>query len=85
MKTLLISLLFTSLAFANYAYTGQNSGKIDMHGGKSDKLGSSSGFGVAKSLGSVLNKKGSDKEIKKEEKNFMKIDKIEKIETKESK
>ena len=39
MKYILILTLFlgTSL-FANYAFTGENSGKIDMHGGKKDKL-----------------------------------------------
>ena len=34
---MIILLLSTSL-FANYAYTGENSGKIDMHGGKGDSL-----------------------------------------------
>lgn len=39
MKFLVISSIFmASSLFANYAYQGQNSGKIDMHGGKSDKL-----------------------------------------------
>lgn len=32
------SIFMASSLLANYAYTGQNSGKIDMHGGKSDKL-----------------------------------------------
>jgi hypothetical protein len=35
--TLVFILLSTSL-FANYAYTGENSGKIDMHGGQGDGL-----------------------------------------------
>lgn len=39
MKFLVVSSIFmASSLFANYAYQGQNSGKIDMHGGKSDKL-----------------------------------------------
>lgn len=39
MKILLIVTIFlTNILFANYAYTGQNSGKIDMHGGKSNSL-----------------------------------------------
>lgn len=45
MKTLVLCLvLFSTSLFANYAYTGQNSGKIDMHGGKGDKLSGSSSF-----------------------------------------
>lgn len=44
MKLLITSLIFVSSLFANYAYTGQNSGKIDMHGGKSDKLTGNKGF-----------------------------------------
>lgn len=86
MKTLIISLIFISSSFANYAYNyGQEKGQIDMHGGKGDKLTGQSAFGVASSLGSVLNKKGSDQEVKKEDKKFMKIDKIENIENKGSK
>ncbi len=39
MKTLLIVTIFlTNILFANYAFTNQNSGKIDMHGGKSENL-----------------------------------------------
>ena len=39
MKTLLLcSIFLTNILFANYAVTGQNSGQIDMHGGKSDML-----------------------------------------------
>lgn len=86
MKTLILSILFISASFANYSYTyGQEKGQIDMHGGKGDKLTGKSALGVASSLGSVLNKKGSDEEKKKEDKNFIKIDKIEKIENKGSK
>jgi len=42
MKYLVLITLFLSTSlFANYAYQGENSGKIDMHGGKGDKLSSS--------------------------------------------
>lgn len=39
MKILLIVTLFlTTILFANYNYTNDNSGKIDMHGGKGENL-----------------------------------------------
>jgi len=39
MKQILMTILLLSTSlFANYAYTGENSGKIDMHGGKGDNL-----------------------------------------------
>lgn len=38
MKLILFALLLSTLTFANYAYQGENSGKIDMHGGKKTKL-----------------------------------------------
>ena len=39
MKALLIITIFLSnLLFANYNYTSENSGKIDMHGGKGENL-----------------------------------------------
>jgi hypothetical protein len=39
MKILLLcSIFLTNILFANYAITGENAGKIDMHGGKSDML-----------------------------------------------
>lgn len=83
MKTLILSLIFISSSFANYAYTyGQEKGKIDMHGGKGEKLTGQSAFGVATTLGSVLNKKSSKEDKKKEDKNFIEIEKIEKIENK---
>ena len=37
-RILFITIVFTSALFANYAYTEENSGKIDMHGGKGEKL-----------------------------------------------
>ena len=39
MKYILIIAIFLSPSlFANYAFTGENTGKIDMHGGKGDNL-----------------------------------------------
>lgn len=35
---LAITIFLSSSLFANYAFTGENTGKIDMHGGKGDKL-----------------------------------------------
>ena len=61
-----------------YAYEPEK-GKIDMHGGKGDSLTSGNGLGMAMGLGSVLNKKGSSEE-KKDEKNFISLEKKEKIE-----
>lgn len=37
-RLLIVTIFFTSILFANYNYTEENSGKIDMHGGKSDSL-----------------------------------------------
>ena len=76
----IISTVFITLT---HAYESQK-GKIDMHGGKEDSLTSKSAFGMAMGIGAVLSKKGSDKEDKKEEKNFITIEKkdsIDKIET----
>lgn len=39
MKKIIISIVLLSLQlFANYAFDGKNYGKIDMHGGKGEKL-----------------------------------------------
>ena len=84
MKTLILSLLCFSALFANYAYTGQNSGKIDMHGGKVDKLTNSNGFSKSSfSLSSTFSKKEKEKKVKEETKNkkFIPLDKIEKIDS----
>jgi len=35
---LTIALFLSSSLYANYSFTGENTGKIDMHGGKTDKL-----------------------------------------------
>ena len=37
-KILIVTFIFTNFLFANYNYTGENSGKIDMHGGKGENL-----------------------------------------------
>ena len=37
-QILLITTFLATSLFANYAYTGENSGKIDMHGGKGESL-----------------------------------------------
>ena len=37
-KILSITMILNLSLFANYSYTGENSGKIDMHGGKSNSL-----------------------------------------------
>ena len=41
-KLLIVTIFLTNFLFADYNYTEQNSGKIDMHGGKSDSLSTSS-------------------------------------------
>lgn len=38
MKLLFLTIFFTNILFANYNDTNQNSGKIDMHGGKNENL-----------------------------------------------
>ena len=35
---LIIAIFLSSSLYANYAFTGENTGKIDMHGGKSNSL-----------------------------------------------
>ena len=40
---ILCTTLMISILFAQSSYTNTNNGKIDMHGGKSDKLTSNSG------------------------------------------
>lgn len=37
-KTIITTMILSTSLFANYAYTGENSGKIDMHGGKGESL-----------------------------------------------
>jgi hypothetical protein len=35
---ILIALFLSTSLYANYTFTGENAGKIDMHGGKGDSL-----------------------------------------------
>lgn len=86
LKNILTAVFILSIVFISSSY-GYEKGQIDMHGGKGDKLTAQGAFGVASTLGSVLNKKGSDKqEVKTEEnKKFMKIEKIEEIGKEETK
>lgn len=80
MKNILSILFIISVIFisVSYAYEAQK-GKIDMHGGKSDSLNANSAFGMAIGIGNVLNKKGSNKELK-DDKKFITLDEKEKIE-----
>jgi hypothetical protein len=68
MKRLLIVTLFlTNFLFANYNYSDENAGKIDMHGGKNDSLGGSS-FGnmnIQKPIAPIAPKSLIEKEEKK--------------------
>ena len=54
-KYLLITVFLATSLFANYTYNGENSGKIDMHGGNTDKLikgnFSNKKFGLSQGLG----------------------------------
>ncbi|XOB63311.1 hypothetical protein ACMC56_05755 [Campylobacterota bacterium DY0563] len=80
MKTYIFVLSFFIFYSSLYAY---ENGKIDTHGGKGDPLVKSGGF-----LGKIglLNKSSNDDEkIKKDDKKFIEIDKIEKIEEEEKK
>ena len=71
MKTLLLVTIFLmNILFANSTYTEQNSGKIDMHGGKTDSL-STTGFkniDIKKPIAPNAPKKLIEDEKKKEEK-----------------
>lgn len=75
MKYIIICMIFISTSlFANYAYTGQNSGKIDMHGGKSDNLTGKRGFS---SNNFSLGNNTLQKDIKTEETSNLKEEKKE--------
>ena len=71
MKILLIVTLFlTTILFANYNYTNYNSGKIDMHGGKTDSL-TTTGFkniDIKKPIAPIAPKMLIEDKKKKEEK-----------------
>ena len=86
LKNTLRALFIISIVLisASYGYESQK-GKIDMHGGKGDALTSGNIFGLASGIGAVLNKKDSDNTKEKDEKNFIKIEKIEEIENKDVK
>lgn len=44
MRYILIFAILLSSLFANYSFTGKNSGKINMHGGKKSQLVEKSNF-----------------------------------------
>ena len=71
MKRLLIVTIFlTSILFADSTYTDQNSGKIDMHGGKTDSL-TTTGFkniDIKKPIAPIAPKMLIEDKKKKEEK-----------------
>lgn len=75
-KTIFILFILVSFSYANYNYNQNNSGKIDMHGGKgTNLLGDKKGFSKSNnfnSLGIISNSKDNKnktkKIIKKEEK-----------------
>ena len=71
MKRLLIVTIFlTNILFANSTYTEQTSGKIDMHGGKTDSL-APTGFkniDIKKTKTPIAHKTLIEKKKKKEEK-----------------
>ena len=71
MKRLLIVTIFlTNILFADSTYTEQNSGKIDMHGGKSDKLVPQKlgNINISKPISPIAPKILIEDEKKKEEK-----------------
>ena len=71
MKILLIVTIFlTNILFANDTYNTENSGKIDMHGGKSDKLVPQKlgNINISKPIFPIAPKKLIEDEKKKEEK-----------------
>ena len=71
MKRLLIdTIFFTNILFANSTYTGQNSGKIDMHGGKPDSIAPTSfkNIDIKKPIAPIAPKSLIEDEKKKEEK-----------------
>ena len=69
-KLLIVTIFLTNILFADSTYTDQNSGKIDMHGGKSDSL-STTGFkniDIKKPIAPIAPKVLIEDEKKKEEK-----------------
>ena len=71
MKRLLIVTIFlTNILFADSTYTEQTSGKIDMHGGKTDSITTSSfkNIDIKKPIAPIAPKSLIEDEKKKEEK-----------------
>lgn len=67
MKTiLLLTLFFSNILLADYNTANQNSGKIDMHGGKEDKLISKKNSLQDINLNNINNKLKSTKEPERE-------------------
>ena len=50
-KLIIITLFFTIQLLANYSFSNDKAVKIDMHGGKSDKLSNQGGFSKMNSVG----------------------------------
>jgi hypothetical protein len=78
MKTIItISLFLITQVIANYAFNDEKTVKIDMHGGKSEKFTTSSGFpkmGSGKQSGlSSFGMKKTKKPIKAKENNINKL------------
>lgn len=74
--------IFIMLCSTTFCFGYENQkGKIDMHGGNTDSLGSSKGFSNSFGLSNNLNKQKKTKD----DKNFIKIEKIEKIKKEEKK
>ena len=72
---LMVTIFLTNFIFANDNYINENSQKIDMHGGKSDKLAPTGGFGnldikkpITPLAPKILIEEDKKKEDKKEEK-----------------
>ena len=71
MKRLLIVTIFlTNILFANSTYTEQTSGKIDMHGGKTDSIAPTSfkNIDIKKPIAPIAHKTLIEDEKKKEKK-----------------
>lgn len=77
MKKLFKIILILNLATFCFAY---EKGKIDTHGGKGDSLFTSKSF--SNEIGLFADKPNKKEEEKKEKKNFIEIEQIQKIEKK---
>lgn len=82
MKLVTLLIFSTILTTSLFSYDN-NQGKIDMHGGKSDSLIPKQGFSQNfQTLGSINEKKTEEE---KSDKNFLKIEEIDKIEKEKEK